>query len=175
MHGRRRLGDGHGHGRGAAGSSSPRGARRGKLACWAAAAASRRRGALLLAPLLYLALMLVMVGRWEWYLEPPVPVRVGVAILMRAPPPGSGYRSPRVFHELWPFMQADVNHSSAVVTESPFLWTHVSFSLCAYHAVDDSMASKSNSKVETLFTKEIIESRFAISTCTAQYGRYIPE
>ncbi|XP_064953158.1 O-fucosyltransferase 9-like isoform X1 [Musa acuminata AAA Group] len=113
MHGRRRLADGHGCG---AAASSPRGARRGKLVRWAAAAASRRRGALLVAPLLYLALMLVMVGRWEWDLEPPVPVRVGVTILRRAPPPGSVYRSPRLFHELWAFMQADVNHSSALMT-----------------------------------------------------------
>ncbi|RRT78052.1 hypothetical protein B296_00001155 [Ensete ventricosum] len=85
----------------------------------AAAAALRWRVALLLVPLVYVALMLVFVGWWN--LEA-MPVRVGVAILKRAPPPGSVYRSPQVFQKLWPFMQSDFNHSNAVVTQCPFLW-----------------------------------------------------
>ncbi|WOK97355.1 hypothetical protein Cni_G06063 [Canna indica] len=121
MHGRSRLGDAHGGGasspgaawRGKGGDGTPPGV--GRLVRWAAAVAFRRRGTLLVAPLVYLALMLVFFGRWEWDLEPPVPVRVGVAILRRAPPPGSVYRSPQVFQKLWPYMQADVNYSTPLM------------------------------------------------------------
>ncbi|XP_020573610.1 uncharacterized protein At1g04910 [Phalaenopsis equestris] len=74
----------------------------------------RRRGWLLAAPLLYVTAMLML----SWDLEG-VPVRVGVAILRR-PPPGSVYRSPQVFQKLWPYMQADVNHSNAMETA----WNH---------------------------------------------------
>ncbi|XP_042474394.1 O-fucosyltransferase 9-like [Zingiber officinale] len=114
MAGRIRLGGG---------ASSPMPERRGKggdgvsrsvwrLVHWAAVATFRRRGALLVVPLLYLALTLVFLGRWEWDLKPPMPVRIGVAVLRRrVPPPGSVYRSPQVFQKLWPYMQADLNHS----------------------------------------------------------------
>nr|XP_029118394.1 O-fucosyltransferase 9 isoform X2 [Elaeis guineensis] len=73
----------------------------------------RRRGFLLLAPLLYVSAMPVFLGRWNL---DSVPVRVRVAVLHRRPPPGAVYRSPRVFERLWPFMQADVNHSIALMT-----------------------------------------------------------
>ncbi|XP_074562355.1 O-fucosyltransferase 9-like [Curcuma longa] len=114
MLGRSRLGGG---------ASSPMPERRGKsgdgasrsvwrLVHWVAVATFRRRGALLVVPLLYLALTLVFLGRWEWDLKPPMPVRIGVAVLRRrVPPPGSVYRSPQVFQKLWPYMQADANHS----------------------------------------------------------------
>ncbi|XP_020679563.1 O-fucosyltransferase 9 [Dendrobium catenatum] len=78
------------------------------------AAVLRRRGWLLAAPLLYVTAMLML----SWDLEG-VPVSVGVAILGRSPP-GSVYRSPQVFQKLWPFMQADVNHSNAMETA----WHH---------------------------------------------------
>ncbi|KAG0486976.1 hypothetical protein HPP92_009071 [Vanilla planifolia] len=68
----------------------------------------RRRAWLLAAPLLYVSAMLLL----SWDLDG-VPERVGVAILRR-PPPGSLYRSPQVFERLWPFMQADANHSKAM-------------------------------------------------------------
>ncbi|URE48775.1 GDP-fucose protein O-fucosyltransferase [Musa troglodytarum] len=84
----------------------------GRVVHGAAAAALRWRVALLLVPLVYVALMLVFVGWWN--LEA-VPVRVGVPVLKRAPPPGSVYRSPQVFQKLWPFMQSEFNHSNACV------------------------------------------------------------
>ncbi|URE48777.1 GDP-fucose protein O-fucosyltransferase [Musa troglodytarum] len=65
----------------------------GRVVHGAAAAALRWRVALLLVPLVYVALMLVFVGWWN--LEA-VPVRVGVPVLKRAPPPGSVYRSPQI-------------------------------------------------------------------------------
>ncbi|URE48774.1 GDP-fucose protein O-fucosyltransferase [Musa troglodytarum] len=65
----------------------------GRVVHGAAAAALRWRVALLLVPLVYVALMLVFVGWWN--LEA-VPVRVGVPVLKRAPPPGSVYRSPQL-------------------------------------------------------------------------------
>ncbi|KAK8947560.1 hypothetical protein KSP40_PGU014807 [Platanthera guangdongensis] len=48
----------------------------------------------------------------SWDLEG-VPGRVSVSVLRRQPP-GSLYRSPQLFQKLWPFMQADVNHSNAL-------------------------------------------------------------
>ncbi|PKA62526.1 Uncharacterized protein AXF42_Ash009413 [Apostasia shenzhenica] len=95
---------------------SPRAARKklgaGKMAeralYAAVAAVLRRRGWLLAAPLLYVTAMLLL----SWDLEG-VPARIGVAVLRRQPP-GSVYRSPQVFQKLWPFMQADVNHSHAM-------------------------------------------------------------
>ncbi|XP_039126141.1 O-fucosyltransferase 9-like [Dioscorea cayenensis subsp. rotundata] len=75
-------------------------------------AALRRRGLLLLVPLMYLVAMVVFMGCWDLEF---VPVRVGVAILRRSPP-GAVYKSPQVFKKLWPFMQADVNHSNALAT-----------------------------------------------------------
>ncbi|THU53407.1 hypothetical protein C4D60_Mb10t14080 [Musa balbisiana] len=118
----------------------------GRVVHGAAAAALRWRVALLLVPLVYVALMLVLVGWWN--LEA-MPVRVGVAVLKRAPPPGSVYRSPQVFQKLWPFMQSDFNHSNAVL---PLLFLHS-------RIVDDGVASENNSKVETLFKEEIITGR----------------
>ncbi|KAG0485190.1 hypothetical protein HPP92_009269 [Vanilla planifolia] len=97
-------------------SESPRGGRR-KWCSWRAVeravyvgmlAVLRRRAWLLAAPLLYVSAMLLL----SWDLDG-VPERVGVAILRR-PPPGSLYRSPQVFERLWPFMQADANHSKAM-------------------------------------------------------------
>lgn len=124
MHGRSRLG-------GLA--SSPMPERRGKggdgasrsvwrLVHWAAVATFRRRGVLLVVPLLYLALTLVFLGRWEWDLKPPMPVHIGVAVLRRrVPPPGSVYHSSQVFQKLWPYMQADVNYSIPVIIENSHL------------------------------------------------------
>ncbi|KAG1331128.1 O-fucosyltransferase 9 [Cocos nucifera] len=57
--------------------------------------------------------MLVFLGRWNL---DSVPVRIAVAVLRRRPPPGAVYRSPQVFERLWPFMQADVNNSNALMT-----------------------------------------------------------
>lgn len=107
-------------------ASSPRAARRGGRKEWGApppgaerllyaalAALLRRRGILLLAPLLYVSAMLLFMGSWNL---DAVPVRVGVAVLRRRPPPGAVYRSPQVFERLWPFMQTDVNHSNALTT-----------------------------------------------------------
>lgn len=103
-------------------SSSPRAGRRKSSTGraterWlygALAAVLRRRGWLLAAPLLYVTAMLLL----SWDLES-VPGRVGVSVLRRQPP-GSVYRSPQVFQKLWPFMQADVNHSNAITTA----WHH---------------------------------------------------
>ncbi|KAG1369896.1 hypothetical protein COCNU_15G002620 [Cocos nucifera] len=77
--------------------SSPRAVRRGGRKEWGApppgaerllyaalAALLRRRGVLLLAPLLYVSAMLLFMGSWNL---DAVPVRVGVAVLRRKPPP----------------------------------------------------------------------------------------
>ncbi|XP_072950790.1 O-fucosyltransferase 9-like [Typha angustifolia] len=80
------------------------------------AAALRRRGLMLLVPLLYVSVLLISVGKWNLESEA---VRVGVAALRRrtAPPlPGSVYRSSLVFEKLWPFMQAEANSTNALMT-----------------------------------------------------------
>lgn len=104
-------------------ASSPRAGKKKKTSAgraterWlygALAAVLRRRAWLLAAPLLYVTAMLML----SWDLEG-VPVGVSVAVLRRQPP-GSLYRSPQLFQKLWPFMQADVNHSTAMTTA----WHH---------------------------------------------------
>lgn len=71
-------------------------------------AALRRKGVLLIVPMIYAVATVGLLGLWD--LES---VRVGVAVFRRSPP-GAVYRSPQVFKKLWPSILADVNHSNAV-------------------------------------------------------------
>ncbi|KAJ4917259.1 O-fucosyltransferase family protein [Raphanus sativus] len=69
----------------------------------------RRKGVLLLAPLLYIAGMLLFMGSFGFTI---LDLGHGVEIVYRRGPPGSVYRSPKVFKRLWPMMEADANRSS---------------------------------------------------------------
>ncbi|CAL9217472.1 unnamed protein product [Arabidopsis halleri] len=69
----------------------------------------RRKGVLLLAPLLYIAGMLLFMGSFGFTV---LDLGHGVEIVYRRGPPGSVYRSPKVFKRLWPLMEADVNGST---------------------------------------------------------------
>lgn len=69
----------------------------------------RRKGVLLLAPLLYIAGMLLFMGSFGFTV---LDLGHGVEIVYRRGPPGSVYRSPKVFKRLWPMMEADTNESS---------------------------------------------------------------
>ncbi|PIA47260.1 hypothetical protein AQUCO_01400145v1 [Aquilegia coerulea] len=77
----------------------------------------KRRGVLLFAPLLYISGMLMYMGSLS--LEGASGIggrRLGVDQMT---PPGSRYRSPEVFENLWPFMERDSNHpnsSNALMT-----------------------------------------------------------
>ncbi|KAJ0235473.1 O-fucosyltransferase 9 [Hirschfeldia incana] len=70
----------------------------------------RRKGVLLLAPLLYIAGMLLFMGSFGFTI---LDLGHGVEIVYRRGPPGSVYRSPKVFKLLWPMMEADANRSSS--------------------------------------------------------------
>ncbi|XP_010478945.1 PREDICTED: uncharacterized protein At1g04910-like [Camelina sativa] len=70
----------------------------------------RRKSFLLLAPLLYIAGMLLFMGSFGFTV---LDLGHGVEIVYRrGGPPGSVYRSPKVFKRLWPVMEADVNGTS---------------------------------------------------------------
>lgn len=69
----------------------------------------RRKGFLLLAPLLYIAGMLLFMGSFGFTI---LDLGHGVEIVYRRGPPGSVYRSPKVFKRLWPIMEADANRSN---------------------------------------------------------------
>ncbi|KAA8538659.1 hypothetical protein F0562_028267 [Nyssa sinensis] len=69
----------------------------------------RRRGVLLVAPLLYISGMLLYMGTLDFDV---VVSKGGGVGRGRAAPPGSVYRSPQVFEKLWPFMEAESNGSS---------------------------------------------------------------
>ncbi|MQL89600.1 hypothetical protein Taro_022179 [Colocasia esculenta] len=133
MHGYSRLGNGKGNGGSptSTGSLSPRlrGGRGGKggagfgtkpeklaqrLVYLLVSAVFRRKGVLLFAPVLYIIGMLMYMGTLNL---DAVQEGVGVAILRRAPV-GSVYRSPKVFENLWPFMQADGGNSSLAICDA---------------------------------------------------------
>ncbi|KAG2714162.1 hypothetical protein I3843_03G016300 [Carya illinoinensis] len=67
----------------------------------------RRKGVLLFAPLLYISGMLLYMGSLGFDVVS-LKNTVGVVVHKRTPP-GSVYRSPQVFENLWPFMEAENN------------------------------------------------------------------
>ncbi|KAJ3671675.1 hypothetical protein LUZ60_007754 [Juncus effusus] len=88
-----------------------------RLARAVLSAVLRRRGALLALPLIYVSVMLLLVGRWGLEGASPA-VMVGVAAALRRRPlqaPGSEYRSSELFEKLWPAMEADSNHTNALM------------------------------------------------------------
>ncbi|KAJ4837720.1 O-fucosyltransferase 9 [Turnera subulata] len=73
------------------------------------AAVFRRRGVLLVAPLLYISGMLLYMGSLSFDVD--VNLKGGGVVVRKRAPPGSVYRSPQVFERLLPFMEADTNGS----------------------------------------------------------------
>lgn len=72
----------------------------------------RRRGLLLLAPLLYISGMLLYMGSLSFDGGRRGGSGGGGAEVQ---PPGSVYRSPELFEKLWPFMEGDSNRSHNAV------------------------------------------------------------
>ncbi|ONI35729.1 hypothetical protein PRUPE_1G551500 [Prunus persica] len=68
----------------------------------------KRRGVLLFAPLLYISGMLLYMGSVSFDV---VSLKNAVVVVRKRSPPGSLYRSPQVFQKLWPYMQAESNHT----------------------------------------------------------------
>lgn len=136
MHGLSRLGNGNGNGNNRSLASPPSSPRirhsRGKsvykpekqgkgerLVFLLFSVVFRRKGVLLLAPLLYIAGMLLFMGSFGFTV---LDLGHGVGIVYGRGPPGSVYRSPKVFKRLWPMMEADSNRSShnAVIANEQF-------------------------------------------------------
>lgn len=67
----------------------------------------RRRGLLLFAPLLYVAGMVLYMGSLNF----DVNLKNGGVVVRKRAPPGTVYRSPKVFDKLWPYMEAENNGS----------------------------------------------------------------
>ncbi|XVF30056.1 hypothetical protein REPUB_Repub16aG0024400 [Reevesia pubescens] len=75
----------------------------------------RRKGVLLLAPLLYISGMLLYMGSLGFDV---VSLKNAVVVVHRSLPPGSVYRSPQLFQKLWPFMESESNatHNALMTT-----------------------------------------------------------
>ncbi|KAJ9145955.1 hypothetical protein P3X46_028280 [Hevea brasiliensis] len=69
----------------------------------------KRRGVLLLAPLLYISGMMLYMGSLSFDVD--LNLKNGGVVVRKRPPPGSVYRSPQVFKKLWPHMEAEGNGS----------------------------------------------------------------
>lgn len=68
----------------------------------------KRKGVLLLAPLLYISGMLLYMGSLGF---DGVDFK-SVVVVPKRHPPGSLYRSPQLFEKLWPFMEAEDNSNA---------------------------------------------------------------
>lgn len=81
-----------------------------KLVVVLISAVFKRKGVLLVAPLLYISVMLLYMSSFGFDV---VDLKSVVVVRKRAPP-GSVYRSPQVFQKLWPFMQAEAIANNTV-------------------------------------------------------------
>ncbi|KAK9216427.1 hypothetical protein WN944_008436 [Citrus x changshan-huyou] len=83
-----------------------------KLVVVLISAVFKRKGVLLVAPLLYISVMLLYMSSFGFDV---VDLKSVVVVRERAPP-GSVYRSPQVFQKLWPFMQAEAIANNTLMT-----------------------------------------------------------
>ncbi|XP_027149041.1 O-fucosyltransferase 9 isoform X1 [Coffea eugenioides] len=101
----------------------------------------RRRGVLLLAPLLYISVMLLYMGTVGF--DSVVSRNGGNGDDLTRP--GSLYRSPQVFEKLWPFMEAEGNGSSSNLIMN--VWTlkpRQSWKPCIHQTASHAELPKSN-------------------------------
>ncbi|KAG5036322.1 hypothetical protein AAZX31_04G236600 [Glycine max] len=101
----------------------------------------RRRGLLLFAPLLYISGMLLYMGSLSIDV---VSIKNGVVLVHKRAPPGSVYRSPQLFQNLWPFMEADNGTTLNVLMRA---WTKKElreWKPCANRSVPEIELPKSN-------------------------------
>lgn len=99
-----------------------------RLGFFVISAVYRRRGVLLLAPLLYISGMLLYMGTSGFDSVVNISSRHGSGYGDDITKPGSVYRSPQVFEKLWPFMEAENNGSSNLVYT--YIYIFVSYSFC---------------------------------------------
>ncbi|KAB2603910.1 hypothetical protein D8674_042438 [Pyrus ussuriensis x Pyrus communis] len=98
----------HGRNKNAAGRRGPKQSILEKVVVLLISVVFKRRAVLLFAPLLYLSGMLLYMGTVNFDV---VSLKHAVVVVSKRSPPGSVYRSPQVFHKLWPHMQAESNHT----------------------------------------------------------------
>ncbi|EXC01081.1 hypothetical protein L484_025449 [Morus notabilis] len=101
----------------------------------------RRRGVLLLAPLLYISGMLLYMGSVSFDV---VGIKNGVVVVHKRHPPGSVYRSPQVFEKLWPFMQAESNGSENAMMSVWNSTVHQVWKPCLHRDIPKAGLPKSN-------------------------------
>ncbi|XP_062101228.1 O-fucosyltransferase 9 [Humulus lupulus] len=101
----------------------------------------RRRGVLLLAPLLYISGMLLYMGSVSFDV---VSLKNGVVVVHKHPPPGSVYRSPQVFEKLWRFMEAESNGTENVLISVWNSKVHQVWKPCVYKDISKAELPKSN-------------------------------
>ncbi|XVE60754.1 hypothetical protein DITRI_Ditri05aG0152700 [Diplodiscus trichospermus] len=95
----------------------------------------RRKGVLLFAPLLYISGMLLYMGSLGFDV---VSLKNAVVVVHRRFPPGSVYRSPQVFQNLWPFMEAESNASQNALIATWNLKMHQGWKPCVNSIISKS-------------------------------------
>ncbi|KAJ4701103.1 O-fucosyltransferase [Melia azedarach] len=101
----------------------------------------KRKGVLLVAPLLYISVMLLYMGSLGFDV---VDLKSVVVVRKRAPP-GSLYRSPQVFQKLWPFMQAeDANATHNALMTAWNSKVRQAWKACANKSISKAELPKSN-------------------------------
>ncbi|KAL5776370.1 hypothetical protein ACOSP7_009296 [Xanthoceras sorbifolium] len=102
--------------------------------------AFKRKGVLLLAPLLYISGMLLYMGSLGFDV---VDLKSVVVVHKRAPP-GSLYRSPQLFEKLWPFMEAEANATDNALMTAWNSKVHQGWKPCANKSISKAELPKSN-------------------------------
>ncbi|XP_057453936.1 O-fucosyltransferase 9 isoform X2 [Lotus japonicus] len=165
MHGYSRLG------RSSSSSSSSAAAKEGnsmeKLVFLLMSAVFRRRGLLLFAPLLYITGMLLYMGSLSFDV---VSINNGVVFVHKRHIPGSVYRSPQVFQNLWPLMQADAANATQNLMKAWNVKEGGEWKPCANKSVPERELPKSNGFFIIEANGGLNQQRLAISDAVAVAG-----
>lgn len=139
-----------------------------KLVFLLMSAVFRRRGLLLFAPLLYITGMLLYMGSLSFDV---VSINNGVVFVHKRHIPGSVYRSPQVFQNLWPLMQADAaNATQNVLMKAWNVKEGGEWKPCANKSVPERELPKSNGFFIIEANGGLNQQRLAISDAVAVAG-----
>ncbi|KAJ0024970.1 hypothetical protein Pint_07660 [Pistacia integerrima] len=104
-----------------------------KLVLVLISAVFKRKGVLLLAPLLYISVMLLYMGSLGF----DVVDLKSVVVVHKHAPPGSVYRSPQVFEKLWPLMEAEANATDNALMTAWNSKVHQSWKPCSNRSISE--------------------------------------